>query len=58
VKIEAENRVLTKIGIFYSFDLTQLATFVALAEALHLARNVEKYSRHHRSQHALKYKLH
>lgn len=57
VKMETENRVLTLIGIFYSFDLTQLAMIVVLAEALHFASIVEKYSRHHRSQHALKYKL-
>lgn len=57
-KWKQKNRVLTIIGIFYSFDLTQLATFVALAEALHLTRNVEKYSGHHRSHMLLNTNLH
>lgn len=38
VKMEAENRVLTLIGIFYSFVLTQLATLVALEEMLRNAQ--------------------
>lgn len=40
VKMEAENRVLTLIGIFYSFALTQLATLVALEEMLRNAQGV------------------
>lgn len=38
VKMEAENRVLTLIGIFYSFALTRLAPLVALEEMLRNAQ--------------------